>query len=175
MILRLLAVTALIALAACAPGSAPSDAAQPAPTDAQAAPAAETPAGVSAGTQVADIPPPLPEQIETRADEFNWPQTQTRASIVTSKGEIVVELYQEQAPKTVANFLQYAREGHYDRLIFHRVVPGFVIQGGGFNQYLAERPTRAPVALLDGGAARSRNHRPIPAPHESSESADGVL
>ncbi|MBI1366911.1 MAG: peptidyl-prolyl cis-trans isomerase [Alphaproteobacteria bacterium] len=65
--------------------------------------------------------------------------------IATSKGDIIVELYPDKAPKTVANFLQYAREGLYDRTIFHRVVAGFVIQGGGYSAYFDERPTHEPV------------------------------
>ena len=65
--------------------------------------------------------------------------------ISTSKGDIVVELYPDKAPKTAANFLQYAKEGHYDRTIFHRVVQGFVIQGGGYSAYFNERPNHDPV------------------------------
>ncbi|MEQ8749875.1 MAG: peptidylprolyl isomerase [Amphiplicatus sp.] len=68
------------------------------------------------------------------------------AKISTSKGDIIVALDEERAPKTVANFLQYATEGHYDRTIFHRVVTGFVIQGGGYSAGFIERPVRAPVA-----------------------------
>ena len=83
--------------------------------------------------------------IETRADDIDWPATMLHAKIVTSKGDMLVDLYPDKAPKTVANFVQYAKDGHYDRLIIHRVVPGFVIQGGGYNKYFAERPTREPV------------------------------
>lgn len=68
-----------------------------------------------------------------------------RAKISTSKGDIIVELYPDEAPASVANFLQYAVDGHYDRTIFHRVVKGFVIQGGGYSNGYLERPTRAPV------------------------------
>lgn len=67
------------------------------------------------------------------------------AKISTSKGDIIVELDAEKAPVTVANFLQYATDGHYDRTIFHRVVAGFVIQGGGYSRYFEERPTRDPI------------------------------
>jgi len=62
--------------------------------------------------------------------------------ISTSKGDIIVELATDKAPLSVANFLQYACEGHYDRTIFHRVVTGFVIQGGGYSKYYNERRTR---------------------------------
>ncbi len=68
------------------------------------------------------------------------------AKISTSKGDIIVALDEEKAPKTVANFLQYATDGHYDRTIFHRIVAGFVIQGGGYSSGFIERPVRAPVA-----------------------------
>lgn len=61
--------------------------------------------------------------------------------IHTSKGEIAVELYEDQAPITVENFLDYAREGYYEGTIFHRVISGFMIQGGGFTQDLERRPT----------------------------------
>ncbi|APA84524.1 peptidyl-prolyl cis-trans isomerase [Paraburkholderia sprentiae WSM5005] len=65
----------------------------------------------------------------------------------TSEGDIRVELYPEKAPKTVANFLDYVKAGQYSGTIFHRVIPGFMIQGGGYTQSFAEKPTRAPIAL----------------------------
>lgn len=63
----------------------------------------------------------------------------------TSKGKIVVELYPEAAPLTVANFLQYVDSKHYDGTIFHRVIPGFMTQGGGFNAQMEQKPTKASV------------------------------
>jgi cyclophilin family peptidyl-prolyl cis-trans isomerase len=60
----------------------------------------------------------------------------------TSQGKIVVELNAERAPKSVANFLQYARDGFYNGTIFHRVIPGFMIQGGGFDAAMNQKPTR---------------------------------
>ena len=65
----------------------------------------------------------------------------------TSMGDIVLELYPDKAPKTVENFLQYVRDKHYDGTIFHRVMDGFMIQGGGFNSDLQQKATRAPVVL----------------------------
>jgi len=65
--------------------------------------------------------------------------------IETSLGTIAVELFKDQAPVSVANFLQYVREGFYPGTIWHRVVPGYVIQGGGFTAALAEKPTRPPI------------------------------
>jgi peptidyl-prolyl cis-trans isomerase A (cyclophilin A) len=65
----------------------------------------------------------------------------------TSEGDIRVELYPEKAPKTVANFLDYVKSGQYNGTIFHRVIPGFMVQGGGYTTSYAEKPTRAPVQL----------------------------
>ncbi len=63
----------------------------------------------------------------------------------TSMGDITLELDAEKAPKTVANFLQYARDGFYDGTIFHRVINNFMIQGGGMTADMAQKQTRAPV------------------------------
>ena len=60
----------------------------------------------------------------------------------TNKGRIVLELNTEKAPKTAANFLEYVRDGFYDGVIFHRVIDGFMIQGGGFDEYFKEKATR---------------------------------
>ncbi len=65
--------------------------------------------------------------------------------IKTNKGTMLVELYPEKAPKTVENFLQYVSSKHYDGTIFHRVISNFMIQGGGLDKDLNERPTRAPI------------------------------
>ena len=63
----------------------------------------------------------------------------------TNHGAIVLELDAQKAPKTVANFLAYAKEGFYDGTIFHRVIDGFMIQGGGFSPGMKQKPTRAPI------------------------------
>jgi peptidyl-prolyl cis-trans isomerase A (cyclophilin A) len=65
----------------------------------------------------------------------------------TSLGEFVVELDAAKAPKTAANFVEYVRSGHYDGTVFHRVIPGFMIQGGGMSAEMQEKPTRAPIPL----------------------------
>ncbi len=65
--------------------------------------------------------------------------------IETSQGNFTVELYPEKAPKTVANFLQYVKDGFYTNTIFHRVINNFMIQGGGFERDMIEKPTRAPI------------------------------
>ena len=67
------------------------------------------------------------------------------AVISTSMGDITVELFKDKAPVSVGNFLQYVTEGFYAGTIFHRVMPGFVIQGGGYTPEMAERGTRAPI------------------------------
>ncbi len=69
----------------------------------------------------------------------------TKATMETSKGTITLELDEEKAPATVANFVEYARAGHYDGTIFHRVIDGFMIQGGGFTKDLNQKPTREPI------------------------------
>lgn len=63
----------------------------------------------------------------------------------TSQGNFTVELYPEKAPKTVANFLQYVKDGFYENTIFHRVISRFMIQGGGFERDMTEKNTRAPI------------------------------
>ncbi len=68
-----------------------------------------------------------------------------RVAIETNYGRIVVELDPVHAPKTVENFLTYVREHQYDGLLFHRVIPGFMIQGGGFDAKLQEKPAHAPI------------------------------
>ena len=63
----------------------------------------------------------------------------------TSMGEIEIELEAEKAPVSVKNFLEYVESGYYDGTVFHRVIPGFMIQGGGFNEGLSQKKTRAPI------------------------------
>ena len=63
----------------------------------------------------------------------------------TNFGAIELELDAERAPQTVANFLQYVRDGHYDNTIFHRVIDGFMVQGGGFEPGMKQKPTRAGI------------------------------
>ena len=68
-----------------------------------------------------------------------------KAVMETSFGTITLELNEEKAPETVRNFAEYAREGHYDGTIFHRVIDGFMIQGGGFTNSMDQKPTHAPI------------------------------
>jgi peptidyl-prolyl cis-trans isomerase B (cyclophilin B) len=76
----------------------------------------------------------------------------------TSHGAIVLELDDDNAPATVANFLQYAKDGHYDDTIFHRVIDGFMIQGGGFAPGMKQKPTRGPVANEAGNGLKNRKY-----------------
>ena len=81
----------------------------------------------------------------------------SQVKFATTAGDFVVEVYPEKAPKTVENFLQYVKDKHYDGTIFHRVIPNFMVQGGGFDAKFAQKPTRPPVvhegrdALAKGG------------------------
>jgi len=68
----------------------------------------------------------------------------------TTEGDIRIELNAEKAPKTVANFLQYVKSGHYNGVIFHRVIGNFMIQTGGYDAKLNQRPVKAPIPLESG-------------------------
>jgi peptidyl-prolyl cis-trans isomerase B (cyclophilin B) len=75
----------------------------------------------------------------------------------TSKGSFTIELDEEKAPETVKNFLEYARKGHYDGTVFHRVIKGFMIQGGGFAAGMKQKPTNQPIANeADNGLKNAR-------------------
>ncbi len=84
----------------------------------------------------------------TLASSQAWSQTQETtktATITTNLGTITVELYESTAPITVANFVEYAKSGFYNNTIFHRVIPGFMVQGGGFDAQLRRKATQAPI------------------------------
>jgi cyclophilin family peptidyl-prolyl cis-trans isomerase len=68
-----------------------------------------------------------------------------KVALKTNMGEIVLELYPEKAPKSVENFLQYVKSGHYNGTIFHRVISNFMIQGGGFDRDMKQKPTNPPI------------------------------
>ncbi|HNN16834.1 MAG TPA: peptidylprolyl isomerase [Giesbergeria sp.] len=74
-------------------------------------------------------------------------QNAPRVKLATSLGDIVVELNPAKAPKTVENFLKYVADKHYDGTIFHRVIDGFMIQGGGFTPDMLQKPMRPPIPL----------------------------
>ena len=89
---------------------------------------------VAAGSMMTD-------QTETQADDGAGPLV----TFETTHGSFTVALEPGSAPKTVENFLAYVRDGHYDGTIFHRIIAGFMIQGGGFTQRFEQLPTRAPI------------------------------
>lgn len=94
---------------------------------------------------------PLPASAQ---DESTSSLPNPQVVIKTNYGEITLRLYRDKAPITVANFLQYVEEGHYEGTIFHRVIPNFMIQGGGFTVDLEEKPTREPIV----NEAKNRLH-----------------
>ena len=69
----------------------------------------------------------------------------TQVLLTTSHGNIKLDLDDAKAPKTVANFVQYATEGHYDNTVFHRVISNFMVQGGGFEPGMKQKPTRGQI------------------------------
>lgn len=79
----------------------------------------------------------------------------SKVKLSTNHGDIVLQLDAEKAPQTVANFLQYVKDGHYDNTIFHRVIPTFMIQGGGFSPGMHKKPTRAPIKNEAGNGLRN--------------------
>lgn len=85
------------------------------------------------------------------ATATGWAGAQTaakpRVKFTTTLGEFVLELDPAKAPQTVENFLQYVANKHYEGTVFHRVIDGFMIQGGGFNSDMQQKPTRAPIPL----------------------------
>ena len=82
----------------------------------------------------------------------------TQVRLVTNHGDIVLALDDENAPATVANFLQYVRDKHYDDTIFHRVIDGFMIQGGGFAPGMQQKKTRAPIAHEGANGLRNKRY-----------------
>lgn len=78
-----------------------------------------------------------------------------KVEIKTTLGTVVIELYPENAPKTVENFLQYVKDGFYDGTIFHRVIPGFMAQGGGFTPNLQQKPVRPAIRNEAGNGLRN--------------------
>ena len=96
--------------------------------------------------------------LATLAAGSAFAQSPPKVKFITSEGDFVVEVYPDKAPKTVANFLQYVKDKHYDGLIFHRVISSFMVQGGGFDADYKQKATRPPVvhegqdALAKGGS-----------------------
>ena len=80
------------------------------------------------------------------ATPLSYAQDKPRVEMKTSLGSVVIELEPDAAPKTVANFLDYVKSGQYEGTVFHRVIKGFMVQGGGFSGDMKEKSTKAPIA-----------------------------
>ncbi len=101
------------------------------------------------------MPPALPRlaaglALAAAALTLSLPAWAQKVRLATSAGDIVVELDAAKAPKSAENFVAYVKAGHYDGTIFHRVIEGFMIQGGGFTKDMVQKPTRAPIPLEAG-------------------------
>ncbi len=105
---------------------------------------------VSVATAQAADPPKSPAPAKSAA-----PAKAQRAVIKTSLGEMTIELYPDKAPITVKNFLDYVDAKFYDGTIFHRVIPTFMIQGGGFTSDMQQKPTRAPIKNEAGNGLKN--------------------
>jgi peptidyl-prolyl cis-trans isomerase B (cyclophilin B) len=81
-----------------------------------------------------------------------------KVKLTTSQGPIVIELDEGKAPVTVANFLKYVDAGHYDGTIFHRVIDGFMIQGGGFTRDMRQKPVQAPIKNEGANGLKNANY-----------------
>jgi peptidyl-prolyl cis-trans isomerase B (cyclophilin B) len=77
---------------------------------------------------------------------------------IAGLGVITLELDQDKAPKSAANFLEYVKKGHYDRTIFHRVIPGFMVQGGGFEPGMTQKPTAEPIENEANNGLKNDNY-----------------
>jgi cyclophilin family peptidyl-prolyl cis-trans isomerase len=94
--------------------------------------------------------------VERRTD-YMEANANPRVLLSTSAGDITLELDAAKAPATTDNFLEYVRSGHFDGTVFHRVIPGFMIQGGGFTADMVQKPTRPPIANeADNGLKNDR-------------------
>ena len=85
------------------------------------------------------------EKAPQKAEEAPVKTTNPRVNLVTNKGAIVIELYPDKAPESVKNFIEYVNSGYYNGTTFHRVIPNFMIQGGGFEPGLKRKETREPI------------------------------
>ncbi len=95
-----------------------------------------------------------------------------KVAMKTSMGEIVIEVYPDKAPKTAENFLAYVKSGFYNGTVFHRVINGFMIQGGGYDTNMKEKPTRAPIQNEAKNGLKNRAYTiamaRTPDPHSAS-------
>ncbi|MBV8271107.1 MAG: peptidylprolyl isomerase, partial [Cupriavidus sp.] len=101
---------------------------------------------VLAGLMAATVLSPLAAMAQGASPAAAAPKSE-RVQFVTNAGKFTVEVYPDAAPKTVANFLGYVKSGFYNGTIFHRVINGFMVQGGGFDRDMKEKPTQPPIPL----------------------------
>ena len=112
--------------------------------------------------EAAEAPPVAEPEVEPKAEPEPEPAPPPeptgppKVRMETSEGTIVLELYPDRAPETVKNFLRYVDDKFYDRTIFHRVIPGFMIQGGGFTATMQEKSTRPPIQNEAGSLSNLR-------------------
>ncbi len=145
--LPLLAILAVALLSYCGGADAPSESPPAEPAEAPeieqpAAPAPETEPEPQARAEPEPAPPA--------------PAGPPRVRMSTDQGDLVLELYPDRAPQTVENFLEYVDANFYDGTIFHRVIPGFMIQGGGFTSDMQEKSTRPPIQNEAGNLSNTR-------------------
>jgi len=114
---------------------------------------------VFAGTAFADEAPKKAKKKTTKTpttETVKMSETAPKVLLETSEGNITLELDAVKAPKTVANFVAYVKAGHYDGTVFHRVIKGFMVQGGGYDQAgYAEKSTKAPVENEGGNGLKN--------------------
>ena len=138
----------LFALACACAGTALARQDPPRPAATPPAPAAQAQAPATAPA-LGTTPAPsgtIRRLSELAPPEQNVPVAGPRVALETSLGRIVLELYPDKAPRTVANFLAYVKDGHYNGTVFHRVIGDFLIQGGAYTPDMQQKPERAPVA-----------------------------
>jgi cyclophilin family peptidyl-prolyl cis-trans isomerase len=113
---------------------------------------------VAGGVWAIDPAVPNPASSTSTEKETAMPATKNpTVRLATSMGDVTIELYPEQAPVSVSNFLAYIDGGFYSGTVFHRVIPGFMIQGGGFTADMAQKPTRAAIKNeADNGLLNTR-------------------
>jgi peptidyl-prolyl cis-trans isomerase B (cyclophilin B) len=106
------------------------------------------PRAVAAAAEMEQAPDPIPVSEDVTPDEETATtpeETHPMVTLKTSKGDITLKLFEDKAPISVANFLAYVDSGHYAGTIFHRVIPNFMIQGGGFTPDMQQKSTREPI------------------------------
>jgi cyclophilin family peptidyl-prolyl cis-trans isomerase len=140
MILALVMVGMLVS--ACEKKTTPVVPAKSQVTETEKPAAVQEKAAVTPKAETAALPQPAAEAAKPAAAAV---QTNPIVVLKTSRGEIDIELYPDKAPITVANFLQYVKSGHYNGTIFHRVIPGFMIQGGGMTADMTVKATNAAI------------------------------